>query len=134
MKKYLRLFFINLFSLWLAVQVLSGVSFTDGFQTLAKAAVALTIINFIIRPLIKILLLPINLLTLGAFRWLVNVISLYLVTIIVPQFNINSFYFSGFNYQGFTVPAVQLTAFWGLVVTSFLISLTATFLLWLAKK
>lgn len=134
MKKYLRLFLINLFSLWGIANLLEGISFIDGWRVIASAALVLTLVNLIVKPLIKILLLPINLLTLGMFRWLINVISLYLVTIIVPQFQVTGFLFPGWTYQGFVAPPVYLTPFWVFVLASCLISFATTFLLWLAKK
>lgn len=133
MKKYLRLFLFNLVSLWLIASLLPGVSFSGGYQTLALAAVVLTLVNLLLKPLVNILLLPINLLTLGMFRWLINVITLYLVTIFVPQFKITSFFCPGFNYQGFIIPSMYLSTFWVFVLSSFMISLATTFLLWLSK-
>ena len=133
MKKHLRLFLINLVALWLVTNVLEGVGYSEGFKVLALAALVLTVINFVVKPLIKLLLLPINLITLGTFRWVVNVLSLYLVTIIVPQFQVQSFHFPGFSHQGFVIPAVYLSTFWALVVASLLISLITTLLLWLMK-
>lgn len=133
MKKYLRLFLFNLVSLWLIAGLLPGVSFSGGYQTLALAAVVLTLVNLLIKPLVNILLLPINLLTLGMFRWLINVITLYLVTIFVPQFKITSFFYPGFNYQGFIIPSMYLSTFLVFVLSSFMISLATTFLLWLSN-
>lgn len=134
MKRYLRLFLINLAGLWLTTRFLAGVSFSGGFQTLALATLALTFINLLVKPLLKVLLLPINLITLGAFRWLINVLSLYLVTIFVPQFKIEAFTLTGFNYNGFIIPTINLSVFWAFVATSLMISLTTTLLLWLVKK
>jgi len=132
-KKHLRSFVFNLIALWLVAQFIQGVSFVGGYQTLLLAALALTLVNLLVRPLIKLLLLPINLLTLGAFRWLVNVITLYLVTLLVPQFKISGFLFPGFTYQGFIVPAIYLTSFWVYVLSSFFLSLITSFLFWLRK-
>lgn len=132
-KKYLRLFLINLAALWVAVDLIPGVSFSGGGRTLVSAALALVIVNFLIKPLVKLLLLPINLLTLGAFRWLINVFTLYLVTLIVPEFKVDGFVFPGLVYQGFVLPEVHLSNFWALAVTSFLISFLSTFLFWLRK-
>jgi putative membrane protein len=132
-KKYLRLFLINLASLWLISQILAGVSWEGRGETLTLAALSLTLINLVIKPLIKVLLLPINLLTLGAFRWLVNVIALYLVTLIIPQFKVESFVFPGFSWEGFVIPSFPLGTFWVFVIASFLISLITSFLLWLIK-
>ncbi len=70
----------------------------------------------------------------GAFRWLVNVASLYLVTLIVPQFQITSFVFPGLSYQGFVIPSFNLNVFIVFVIVAFLISLISSLLYWLFRK
>lgn len=133
-KKYLRLFLINYLALWLVAKYITGVVFIGGNQTMALAALVLTLIGLLIKPLISLLLLPINLLTLGSFRWLINVITLWLVTIIIPQFTISSFHFAGFSYKGFIFPAIFLATFWVYVLTAFFISLVITISLWLINN
>ncbi len=133
-KKYLRFFLINLFALWLVAFLFTGVSFTGGWQTLALAALVLALLGTLIKPLIKVLFLPINLLTLGTFRWLINVITLWLATIIVPQFKIAGFLFEGFSYKGFIMPSFYMATFWAFVLASLVISIVTTLTLWLIKK
>lgn len=132
-KKYLKLFLINSASIWLIAQLAAGIILKEGLQTLVTAGLVLTLVNLGVKPLINLLLLPINLITLGTFRWLVNVLVLWLVTAIVPQFQINAFAFSGFNWQGFIIPSLMLGKFWAFVLISFLISLATGFLLWLTE-
>lgn len=132
-KKYLRLFLINFLALWLVGKVLAGINFIDGYQTIALAALTLTLADFLIKPLIKLLLFPINLLTLGSFRWLVDVIVLKIITMIIPQFQITGFQFTGFIYNGFTIPSMFIIIFWAYVLTSLIISLITTLILWLIK-
>lgn len=133
MKKILRSFAINLATLFLINQLIAGFNIAGGFQGILFTAAVLTGINLAIKPLIKILLLPINLITLGAFRWLINVISLYLVTLLVPYLEIVGFNFPGFVYQGFVIPEIYLARLWVLIISSFFISLLSTFLFWLFK-
>lgn len=134
MKRLLRLFLINYLSLWLAAKIIPGIEFLGGIKTIILATLSLTIINQFVKPLIKLLLLPINFLTLGAFRWLINVLALYLVTLVVPQFEIVSFVYPGTDYQGFIVPMMEISVFWVYVLTSFVISIFSTFFAWVAKK
>lgn len=133
MKSLLRSFIISIAALWLVTQILPGVSYIGGHQTLIFAAFALTIVNLFVKPLINLLLLPINLLTLGAFRWLVNVVALYLVTLLVPKFQISEFLFPGFSHQGLIIPPIELTVFWVFVLASLLVSLATSFLCWLSR-
>jgi len=133
MKKYLRLYLYNFISLWLAANVLAGINLGEKYKTLALTALALTLINILIKPLINLLLLPLNLLTLGFFRWITGVIALHLVSIIIPEFEVSGFNFSGFSYQGFIIPPIYLPRFWVLVIASFIISFVISFLIWLNK-
>ena len=132
-KKYLQLFLINFLALWLIGNFIPGVQFINGNQAIALASLALTLASFIIKPLVSLLLLPVNLLTLGSFRWLVNVITLWLVTLIVPQFKISGFLFKGFFYQGFTIPPMSINIFWAYVLISLTLSIITTFILWVSK-
>ncbi len=133
MKRYLRLFLVNIFSLWLAAKIISGISFGNNNQTIFVAALALTLIDLLVKPIIKLLLLPINLLTLGTFQWLANVLALYLTTIVVPDFSISGFFFPGFDYKGFIIPAMSLSLIWAFIITSLVMSLISSFLIWLAR-
>lgn len=132
-KKILRLILINLGSLLVAARLVPGMSIGGGVKTALYAALGLTLINFLIKPLIKLLLLPVNLMTLGAFRWLINVIALYLLVLLVSQLTVNPFTFPGFTYQGFIIPQAYISTFWAYVICSLVISFSTTFILWLIK-
>jgi len=93
----------------------------------------LSIFNLLIKPLLNLLLLPVNLLTLGAFRWVVNVVTLFLVTLFVPGFRITNFSFVGLSFSGFVIPAFNLSFFWSLILVSFLIEILFGFINWIFK-
>jgi putative membrane protein len=134
MKKQLRSFLITLASLLAAAWLVPTVDFQQGAKTVLLAALVLTIVNLVVKPIINILLLPVNLLTLGFFRWLVNVFAFYLVILLVPQIKITPFQFPGYSYQGFTIPSISFSFFWTLVLISFIIGFTTSFLYWVFKK
>jgi len=90
------------------------------------------LINLILVPLIKILFLPLNLLTLGIFAWLTNVIALYALTTIVSDFQLLPFSFSGANLSGIVIPPQELSPFLVAIVASFLIGMITHFLQWLS--
>ena len=134
MKKHLRKWLIFVISLAAVNQLTNTLGFTAGIKTLLVVAAAFTVFDAAIKPVVKILLLPINLLTLGLARWVVNVVGLYLVTIAVPGFVIFPYQFPGFNYQGFIAPPFSLSLFWTYVLISFLLNLTFSLVSWILKK
>ncbi len=55
------------------------------------AAVVLAVVNAFVRPVVKILSLPITILTLGLFALVVNALMIYLVAWIVPGVDTTGF-------------------------------------------
>lgn len=75
-----------LFTAW----IVPGISFAN-FQTALLAAFVMGLVNIFIRPIILIFTLPLNLLTLGLFTFVINAFMLWLVAKIVVGFTITGF-------------------------------------------
>jgi uncharacterized membrane protein YvlD (DUF360 family) len=131
MKKFFRHFLINAGAIWITTHILPAFIYHGGLRTLLVGTFLLMAINFLIIPLIKIMLLPINLLTLGIFAWIANVIGLYLLTIVMPQFRIVPYTFEGTQFSGFIIPAISLNILQVAIVVSLLIGVISHFLRWL---
>src|SRR5258708_33880334 len=68
-----------------------GIHF-DNNQAMVAAAVVLALVNTYLRPLVIILTLPINILTLGLFTLVINAGILELVSWLIPAFHIKDFW------------------------------------------
>jgi putative membrane protein len=130
-KSLLRYFLINLISLYITTQYIRGLSYTGGIKSLVLGGFVFMLINFLLVPLLKVLFLPLNLLTVGLFAWLINVLALYALTSIVSDFVLAPFYFPPAHILGISTPGFDLTAFWVAVLASFLIGIITHFLQWL---
>lgn len=75
-----------LFTAW----IVPGISFAN-FQTALLAAFVMGLVNIFIRPIILIFTLPLNLLTLGLFTFVINALMFLLVAKIVAGFMITGF-------------------------------------------
>lgn len=128
----LRSLAINVASVYIAVSILSGiVTYVGGIQTLVMAGLAIALGNLFVRPIINLLLLPIHLVTLGGFRWVSNVVILYLVTRFVSGLSINPFTFSGLTLPFLIIPAINFSAFGSFLFVTFIFTLIFHFLYWL---
>jgi putative membrane protein len=83
MRGFLFRLLITALGLWVAALIVPGVQIA-GVGNLIVAALLLGIVNAVIRPIIIILTLPLTLLTLGLFIFVVNGISLALVAWLLP--------------------------------------------------
>ncbi len=84
----------NVVSLFVASWLLSGLSYGSDWWALLLAALAFTLVNFFLKPVLTILSVPFIIVTLGFFYLLINVFMLYLTHWIVPQFTIASFWWA----------------------------------------
>jgi putative membrane protein len=63
----------------------------DSFLTAILVAIILGVINWTIKPLIGLLTLPINLVTLGLFSFIINALMIVLVDYLVKGFEVKNF-------------------------------------------
>lgn len=133
MKSLIKSWAVATVSLYLTTLVVSGVKISGGVKSYMIAGGILVLLNMFLRPLIQLLFLPINLLTLGLFGWLINVVILWVARIITPDLAINSFYFSGWHFQGFIMPEMEMSVFWTTVLTAFLLNLFSGLMNWIIK-
>jgi len=81
----------------------------DTFTTSIIVAIVLGLVNTFIRPIIKLLTLPLTIITLGLFSLVVNAFLVWIVTLIVPGFAIAGF----LNYILFAIVLSLLTGIIG---------------------
>ncbi|MFZ3073894.1 MAG: phage holin family protein [Minisyncoccales bacterium] len=73
--------------------ILPGVTLS-GFWAALLVALVLGLLNVSIKPLLLILTLPINILTLGLFTLVINALIIMMASAIVPGFKVNGFWYS----------------------------------------
>lgn len=133
MKGLLKNTIIDGFSLFLTAQTLSGVKVEGGFMTFVFGGLALSLMTSFLKPVLKIITLPINIVTFGTFSFVINIIVLYLLTVFIPQIKVSAFIFQGFSLYGFVIPKFFLNTFFAFVVVSFTLSVIISFFRWIIK-
>lgn len=84
---------ISSVAIFVTAHILPGVKI-DSFGTAVVVAVVLGLINAFIRPLLLIITLPINILTLGLFTLVIIALLVMLTSYLVPGFHVNGFWWA----------------------------------------
>ena len=79
MSKLILQIIAGILGLWLATKFVPGVEFSGSLQALCLAGLVLGLINFFIKPILKLITLPIRILTLGLFSLVINIAIVWLV-------------------------------------------------------
>jgi putative membrane protein len=72
MPKVLMRWFIASLALYVAVQIVPGISYEGGWTTLAAMALIFGLVNAFIRPILSVLSCPLIILTMGVFLLVIN--------------------------------------------------------------
>ncbi len=77
-------------ALLLVAQVYPGVQLAS-FGSAMVAALVLGLLNALLRPVLVLLTLPVTVLTLGLFLFVINALMFYFAASLLPGFNVNGF-------------------------------------------
>jgi len=105
---------INAAALWAATRLVSGISFTGEWPWLLVVAIIFGVLNVSVRPVLWFMTLPLLLITLGLFTFVLNAMMLWLTGAVSDWLGL------GFHVEGFRA------AFLGALVisiVSFMLSL-----------
>jgi len=126
MKRIFRQFVVETVSLYLISQLAKGLVFEFGNETLLLTGLALTVATILVKPIINLLILPINLITFGFFKWVSSSVTLYIVTLVVFGFKINNFFLPSYDLNYFVTPEVSFSGVAAYIAHSFLLSIIAS--------
>jgi putative membrane protein len=84
-------FLANALALWVVIVVFSGVTI-GGVADLFEAAIVFGLLNTFVKPLLKLVTLPLAVITLRLIWFLVAMLMLEVTTWIVSSFNIHGFF------------------------------------------
>jgi putative membrane protein len=97
---------INAAALWAAVYFIDGIQFTGSIVSLLGVALVFGVLNAIVRPILFFFSLPVLVLTLGLFTFVLNALVLLLTSALSSRLGL------GLHVDGFGA------AFWGAIVIS----------------
>jgi len=91
MRGVLLRWFVLTVAILTACWLLDGIRVNGIFPALLAAAL-LGILNAVFRPILILLTLPVNILTLGLFTFVINALMLMIVSAVIPGFDIQGFW------------------------------------------
>lgn len=84
------------FSIMVASYLMGGIE-VDGFFSAFSAAAILGVLNALFRPILLVLTLPINILSLGLFTFVINAFLLMMVSGVISGFRVQGFWTAVFG-------------------------------------
>lgn len=98
--KFLLRLVVTAAALWVATKFVTGISFTgDNYAALLGVALVFGVVNTIVRPILSFFSLPVVLLSLGLFLFVINALMLMLTSFLSSRLGF------GFHVDGF-IPAL----------------------------
>lgn len=123
----------NLLAIWVITLLLTGVKVTGGPISYIILALAISLVNWGVKPIITFLTLPFNFLTLGLLNVIINIVLFYVISLLIPGYEITAGQFIGIETPIFVIPAWETNLMVTILIGSLLLSLMAGLVEWLLK-
>lgn len=134
MKILLRAFLINVLAFLFVWQYVPTVVLEGGFEDVLLAAAALTALDKFLKPLLKMVLIPVNMVTFGLLRWVAAVIVFYITTEVIEGLNVVSWQFPGLSTPYIVFPAYLISFPLDYVVSALIVVLLVRIFTWVFKR
>jgi putative membrane protein len=82
----------NAVALWAAARIVGNVDLSRSWWTVLLASLVLTLLNWYIKPAVKLLALPLVILTAGIALFFISMLMLWITNLLVSGFEINGFW------------------------------------------
>ncbi len=133
MKSLLRNTLINALSLYFLTLIFEGVRVTGGISGFLLGGLVLSVMFKILKPVLSIVSLPLNIITLGTFSFLINIFIFYLATQVIGSISIRGFIYPGISIAGFVIPKITFNTFFAYAAAAIVQSIFVTVISWLRK-
>ena len=91
LRRLLYSWIVNVAAIGLASALINGIAYSDDYWVLIVAGLVFSLVNLLVKPVVKLLALPLVIITLGLVLFFVNLLMLSITDWLVPGFTIDSF-------------------------------------------
>jgi len=103
-------------------------------KTFYLVVLAIALLDLFARPILDLVSLPVKGMTFLFLHTALLLITFYVLSISMPDFEIIETTLPSLRILGFVLPSKDLTLFWSAVVSAFVVSVQIQSLKWLGKK
>ena len=117
-QNFIKRWFKNFLAFLAFANFYAGFSANNQLNIILAAGFTLSLIQVFLNPFLKMLFLPINVITLGMFNWLIISVHLLLVTYIISSLKFVPFHYDTFNILGLAVPGGDINLLFSVIIGS----------------
>lgn len=107
MRWIFRTFSYTFIALWVTELVIPGFSVTGTIGDLSTITLGLVALHTFVRPILKIITLPLNMASFGMFSIAINAFLIYTLSLVFPEITIRPWTFPGLSLAWVTLPAFE---------------------------
>lgn len=133
MRQLLRHYFVIIVCIYAVTQIIPAIAIQNSWRGIFYAAAVLSLLLYITKPIINLIMLPINLLTLNLASWLINIIIVYIWVLLDKDVRISAWEFSGFTFGPISLASFNFGVLQTIIISAILLTLLERFFSWLIK-
>lgn len=133
MKDTLKTYLTVLLSIHIFTISFTSIKISGGLQGIVYAALIFWIIHFLARPALKVLLFPLNLLTINMSQWIMDIVIFFIWSLVTSSVVLSDLLFYGFTIGPISIGSFHLVYWQSIIVSGILLRLIIKLIHWLIE-
>lgn len=133
MKYILKKYLITTISIFVVSKICPAFLINRGWVGLFYSSFILSLLMYIAKPVINLLMLPINIITLNMTAWILNILIIYLWSIILSEVSFTIWEFSGINLGIVNIVPITFLPWQTAIIISIIMIIILRFAEWVLK-
>src|SRR3989344_7398042 len=122
MRHYLKSLILTVASLYIAYKLVPTIILGYDPKNLLLIISSFWLISHLIQPIFSLILLPINLLTMGFVSLILNIALVFALLNFLPGLVISAYFFPGANIQGIIFPSISFNSLTTMILVATIIT------------
>lgn len=122
-KKFIKRWFRNFLGFLGLSYFYPGFQLGGGLSYFLTAGLLMTMVETFFEPLLKVLMIPLNVITFGMFSWLLTTIELLIVSLFIKFMEFIPFSFDSFIFLGIKVEAMEVNLVFSVIFGTIIFNL-----------
>jgi uncharacterized membrane protein YvlD (DUF360 family) len=130
MRHLLKKYLVTIVSIYLLLQLIPSFKINGGLGGLLYSSLILSLLTYMVKPILNLVLLPINVITLNLSSWVLNILIFLLWTILMKNVIIANWAFKGTNSGIIKIDPVFFPSWQLIIILSILFVFLSKFIYW----
>jgi uncharacterized membrane protein YvlD (DUF360 family) len=133
MKQLLKKYLVTVITIYILMNIIPSFIIKGNLKNFLYICLILSFLTYLVKPIINLIMLPINIITLNLSAWIINIFIFLFWSLLMRDVTINAWDFNGINLGFINIDSIIFPAWQTIIILAIFYILLSKFLFWVIR-